>query len=318
MIKTLFRSARVIAFFLPIAASLAQSSPEVAAPPGKEKPKAQLRVFVFPSDSSSEAVVARGQVQGMDAPVVITSAPAGRSQADAGYQDFPAGDGAYEILAGDKAVATGPLRLTPNRAFTIVAWQGGDRAWQTKLFADDSSASSRLMRVLNFVPGRQSVVTTGEAEGAAVPATAVQELQVPAKAVDIRAKVQDPAGGPPFQTSTAFDFSQAGSGYLLIAPDYRGRPDVRVLPGGFVSASAEELAAASVPITQPSASDIQKEAERSRNRSLTYLKEALADLEKIQAGPNKLPNADAIRRDLKQQLSTLQAPPAPATPAPAN
>ena len=151
-----------------------------------------------------------------------------------------------------------------------------------------------------------------------MPAATLQEVQVPAKTLDIRAQVQDPAGGPPFQTSTAFDFAQAGSGYLLIAPDYRGKPDLRVVPGGFVAAAAEALAAASVPITQPSAADIQKEAQQTRKRSLAYLKQALADLDALQAGPNPPPNADAIRRDLQQQLRSLDQPaapePAPATP----
>lgn len=319
MTKSLRLPVSILACLLPVAAAVAQPSPDVVGGPSKETPKAQLRVFVFPLDDSSGAVVARAQVKGMESPAVVASAPAGRSQADAGYQDFPAGDGGYEILAADKAVATGPLRLAPSRAFTLVAWQGADRAWQTKLFADDSSSSARLMRVLNFVPGRQSMVSAGEAEGAAVPATAVQEVQVPAKTVDIRAQVQDPAGGPPFQTSTAFDFAQAGSGYLLIAPDYRGKPDIRVLPGGFVAAPAEQLAAAAAPVAQPTAGEIQKEAEQTRKRSLTYLKQALADLEKIQAGPNKLPNADAIRKDLEQQLKALDAPAAPEpSPAPAN
>ncbi len=317
MIKTFVHSVCAITLLFSITVCSAQTSPDgVVGVGASEVPKAQLRLFVFPFDDSSPALVARAQVKGMEAPAVVASAPAGRSSAEPGYVDFPAGDGGYEVLAGDKPVATGPLRLAPNRAYTIVAWQGGDRAWQAKLFSDDSASSARAMRVLNFVPGRKSVVSAGEAEPAAVPAATVQEVQVPAKTLDIRAQVQDPAGGAPFQTSTAFDFSQAGSGYLLIAPDYRGKPDIRMVPGGFVTATAEVAAAASAPVAPPSASDIQKEAQQTRKRSLAYLKQALADLEALQAGPNPPPNADAIRRELQQQLKAVDQPAAP-EPAPA-
>lgn len=309
MLKTLLASVRILALCLPVVTALAQSAPEAADSTGKPRPKAQVRVFAFPLEGTTGTVVARGSVGDMETPVVMASAPAGRSLTDEAYQDFAAGQGVYEFLSGDQVVASGPLRLMPNRAYTLVAWQGTDRAWQTKLFADDSTAASRPMRVLNFVSGRPSVVATEGSDGTTVPPATVQELQVPAKILDLRAKVQDPKGGPPFQTSTGFDFSQAGSGYLLISPDYRGKPDVRVLAGGFIAAESPETATATVSVP-PTASDIAKEAEQTKKRSLAYLKTALADLEALQAGPNPIPNADEIRRDLQKQLRALQGPPA--------
>lgn len=313
MSKSLIFSVRLLAFFLPLAACLAQTSPEAAGPSAKQDFKSQLRVFIFPVADASEAVVAKATVAGMEAPVVMASSSGGRSHAEAPYLDLPAGQGAYQILASDTAVASGPLRLVPNRAYTLVAWQGADRSWQTKLFADDSTAASRPMRVLNFVSGRPSVVVTEGTDGTTVAPATVQEVQVPAKNLDLRAKVQDPKGGPPFQTSTAFDFSQAGSGYLLIAPDYRGKPDVRVVAGGFIAAAPEQAAPAPAPVVV-TAADIRREAEASKKRSLAYVKTALADLDALQAGPNPLPNAEEIRRDLKRQLRELESPAAPENP----
>jgi hypothetical protein len=141
----------------------------------------------------------------------------------------------------------------------------------------------------------------------------VQELPVPAKEVLIRASVTNPDGGPQFLTSTDFDFTQAGSVYLLVAPDYNGKPDIRVVAVGFVTPAPVEPVPASAlaPFSAPAT---QKQAEAIRKNSLACVKTALADLEAMQRGPNNIPNADAIRKDLQKQLQALEKPAAPPKP----
>jgi len=166
------------------------------------------------------------------------------------------------------------------------------------------------MHVLNFLPKRQSVVSTDQREGATIAAAAVQELPVSAKEVLIRASVTSPDGGPQFLTSTGFDFTQAGSVYLLVAPDYNGKPDIRVVARGFVAPAPVEPVPASA-LAPLSASAAQKEAEAIRKNSLACVETALADLEAMQRGPNKIPNADAIRKELQKQLQALEKPTTP-------
>jgi len=191
-----------------------------------------------------------------------------------------------------------------------VAWQGAGGKWQSKLLADDTTPLTRTMHVLNFLPKRQSVVSTDQREGATIAAAAVQELPVPAKEVLIRASVTNPDGGPQFLTSTDFDFTQAGSVYLLVAPDYNGKPDIRVVARGFVAPAPVEPVPASA-LAPLSASAAQKEAEAIRKNSLACVETALADLEAMQRGPNKIPNADAIRKELQKQLQALEKPTTP-------
>jgi hypothetical protein len=150
------------------------------------------------------------------------------------------------------------------------------------------------MHVLNFLPKRQSVVSTDQGEGATIAAAAVQELTVPAKEVLIGASVANLDGGPQFLTSTGFDLTQAGSVDLLVAPDYNGKPDIRVVAVGFVTPAPVEPVPASAlaPFSAPAT---QKQAEAIRKNSLACVKTALADLEAMQRGPNNIPNADAIQ-----------------------
>ena len=272
----------------------------------EEKPKAQLRVMVFSAGSGSSGVVAKALAEGMEAPVALSI---GES-----YGDFPAGAGTYEFLLGDQPVTKGALSLKPKRAYSLIGWQGTDGKWKSKLFADDTTPVTRVMRVLNFVANRPSVVSADQSEGVTIAPATVQELPVPAKEVVIRASVANPEGGPPFQTSTGFDFTQAGSGYLLVAPDYRGKPDIRVVAGGFVTPAPVEPVPASA-LAPLSASAAHKQGEEIRKSSLAYVKTALADLEAMQRGPNKIPNADAIRKDLQKQLQALEKPAAPPKPA---
>ena len=63
-----------------------------------------------------------------------------------------------------------------------------------------------------------------------------------------------------------------------------------------------------------SAAATQKQAEAIRKNSVACVKTALADLEAMQRGPNNIPNADAIRKDLQKQLQALEKPAAPPKP----
>ena len=290
-----------VALFWTLACALSgafgQSVPE-------EKPKAQLRVMVFSAGSGSGGVVAKALSQGMEEPVAL---PIGES-----YGDFPAGAGTYEFLLGDQPVTKGALSLKPKRAYSLIGWQGTGGKWQSKLFADDTTPVTRVMRVLNFVPNRPSVVSADQSESISIAPATVQEVPVPAKEVVIRASVQDPDGGPPFQTSNGFDFTQAGSAYLLIAPNYRGKPRLSLLAGGFEAPTPMTPVPAVAP---PSAAELQKQEAQNRKATMAYIKATLADLEARERGPNKIPNADAIRKDLQKQLQALEKPTAPPKPA---
>jgi hypothetical protein len=216
------------------AAEAARAAAAAAAAEQKRQPPSFVRVLFLPSDGTSGAVSLRAQTQGMDSPAEVAAIEPGQVALDAAYREFNAGDGAYELRAGDRLLASGTLRLLPSRGYTIVAWQGGQN-WQTKVFADDlppSGASDRAVRVLNFAAGRETLLSFDGTTEIRFPGNSVQEVKAPVKLTGVAIKTLAPDGGPPAQSVLEVDFREVPSLYVVVAPDNRGRMRSSMIESG--------------------------------------------------------------------------------------
>jgi hypothetical protein len=269
---------------------------------------AMIRGWLLPAGDTSEVALSLKLAES-ERMVTLASTRDGAASSNPAYQNIPRGGVVeIELKAIDQIISTQRLNLRAERSYTLIAWKEGGR-WQIKAFADNlpsGNASDRPLRVLNFVDGRETQFFVGEGPGQKIPPSSIEEIRVAPKLLDLSIKVLDPGGGHPSQTSTAFDFSQADSAYVIVAPDYLGRADPRVVPGGPArSTPPSEEAAAAVP-TGPE--DAGKEKQRVRKLDLEHRLAQLAALEASERGPNKIPNAAELKRQLEKEIRDLRAP----------
>ena len=282
----------------------------------RESPPASLRAWILPAGERQPLSVVVGSESGEN-PQTLAGTRDGAMVANAGYASLPPGALKMELKSADKVLVSRSAAVRPERFYTLVCWNAGGK-WELQVFADgplENREAARPVRVLNFVEGRETEFFIGAASGEKVAAESVQETQVPPKQFDVSIKVLDPQGGPPSQTSTAFDFAQADAGYLVIANDYLGRADPRVIAGG--PGFVESEPGPEAPYVPPTAEEARKEKQRLLSLELEHRKAQLAALEASEKGPNKIPNAAELRRQIEEEIRKLQKPAAaPAPPSP--
>ncbi len=267
-----------------------------------------IRGWLLPADDTSEVALALKLAES-ERMVTLASTRDGAASSNPAYQNIPRGGVVeIELKAADQVISTQRLNLRAERFYTLIAWKEGGR-WQIKAFADDlpsGNAPVRPLRVLNFVDGRKTQFFVGEGLGQNIPPSSIEEIRVAPKLLDLSIKVLDPGGGHPSQTSTAFDFSQADSAYVIVAPDYLGRADPRVLAGG--PARSTPPSDESAPALPTGPEDAGKEKQRVRKLELEHRLAQLAALEAGERGPNKIPNAAELKRQLEKEIRDLRAP----------
>jgi len=293
--------AAALALIVPSSSLRAQAAP--APPP----PPAMLRAWLFPAEASDTASIAiKGAAQ--EQPVTLVSTSGGARQVSPGYREVKEGATAIEVKSGDQLLASGNVSLAGGRQYTLIAWRSGPK-WELKAFPDSSpssNAADRPLRLINFADGRETLVSINGADGTKLADGSVQEVRLKPKVLDIAVQVMAPDGGPPFQTSTAFDLAQADSAYVVVAPDYRGRPDAQVLAGGTGPPPPPPVPLAAV--VPPTAEELRKQQIGARRLELDYRQAQLAALKAMEQGPNKIPNAEALKRDIEKQIKDLQGP----------
>ncbi len=289
-------------------AAQAQGEPRAVSPDQGSAKGAMIRGWLLPAGDASEVALALKLAES-ERMVTLASTKDGAASSNPAYQPIPRGGVVeIELKAADQIISTQRLNLRADRSYTLIAWKEGGQ-WQIKAFADDlpsGNAPDRPLRVLNFIDGRKTQFFVGQGPGQNIPPSSIEEIRVAPKLLDLSIKVLDPGGGHPSQTSTAFDFSQADSAYVIVAPDYLGRADPRVVAGGRArSTPPSEEAAAAVP-TGPE--DVGKEKQRVRKLELEHRLAQLAALEANERGPNKIPNAAELKRKLEKEIRDLRAP----------
>lgn len=282
-----------------------QTKPDVPPEVAAQAPSL-IRTFLLPSDASFGPITARAQLQGMDSPIVIGGAEPGQQSLSGGYQEIPAGSGAYEVRAGERLLASGTLRLQPGRSYTIVGWQGGN-AWQAKVFADDAAAPAgdRAVRVLNFPAGRTTLLSVAGLPPVSVPADSVQEVRAPAKNSAIGVEVLAPDGGAPARSALEVDFRSVQSLYVVVAPDNRGRMRPSMIEGG-APPPVENVFASSAPAAPVSQVDQAAHERGLRRMGLEHeIGQILVQMNQPGAAAER-PKLEARKKELEAQLQKLR------------
>lgn len=271
-----------------------------------------VRGWLLPIDDKSKIdLTIRLAEEGKTLPLASTSG--GVASCNSGYAELnPAGVVEFELKSGDKVVSTQRINLRPARCYTFVAWKEAN-TWRTKAFADDPSSANAAdlpLRVLNFADGRKTEFVVAGGQPRKADPNTIQEIKIAPKNSDLSISVLDPKGGAPSRTTTAFDFSNLGSAYLVIAADYLGRYDMRVITGGV--AFDAPPAVTTTNYAPPAPEEMAKERQRVRKLELENRLAQLAALKASEQGPNKIPNAAEIKREIEMAIRELQAPlPAP-------
>ena len=160
--------------------------------------------------------------------------------------------------------------------------------------------------MLNFIDGRETEFYIDGVLGKKLLPASIEEIRVPAKEVMLAIKVLDPREGPPSQTSTAYDLARTDSAYLVVANDYLGRPDPLVIAGG--PSPAEQVTEPGEQNLPPTPEQRIKEKQKLQALEIEHRRAQLAALDAAERGPNKLPNAAELRRQIEQEIKELQKP----------
>ena len=311
--KPLSRSAcRAFFCFCAVSLWIANVHAQPEAPAGQteatQKRAAMVRGWLLPTDEKAKVeLTVRLAEGGKTLPLASTSG--GIASCNTGYAELnPAGIVEVELKSGDKVISTQRINLRPSRCYTFVAWREANK-WQTKAFADDlasANAAELPLRVLNFADGRKTEFIVAGGQPRKADPNTIQEIKIAPKNSDLSISVLDPKGGAPSRTTTAFDFSKIGSAYLVIAADYLGRYDMRVITGGVALDFPPPVTATNY--APPAPEDMAKERQRVRKLELENRLAQLAALKASEQGPNKIPNGAEIKREIEKAIRELQAP----------
>jgi len=213
-----------------------------------------IRAFVVPIEGgnlSLQLVVKPQKAEASLAPQVV-AATDGAAVFSSSYQTIRPDAVVIELRAGDKVLAAGPVALKPARAYTFVAWQTSSADWQIKAFPDDPAspnATDRALRLLNFPAGRETLLSIDKGAETRVPGDVVQDVRAPARVVVASVKVLASDGGPPAVSALEIDYTNLGSGYLVVVPDNLGRMRPQFIGGGYEE--EVEVAPAPTPAAAP-------------------------------------------------------------------
>ncbi len=273
---------------------------------GQKQPPTRVRAFLLPTTGQGE-VKLTARTDTTETPILLGAARDIRV-INEGYTDLKDGTWAFELKSGEKMLGNQAVRLNPGRYYSIAAWETA-QGWQMKIFADGPvppNAGDRPMRLLSALPKREALVSLNSAPETKVSTESIQEVRLPAKEVGIALRVLAPDGGAPYQTSTGMDLSQSDSAYVIVAPDYRGKPDTLIVPGGPGPAPSQEAMAAVPAPSPPSPEDLRNQRAGLVRLELEYRQAQIEALKATEAGPNKIANADEIRRELEKQIGALR------------
>jgi hypothetical protein len=239
------------------------------------------------------------------------------------YMPVPPGTALVELVTGERVLDSQSVVLQPGRNYTALYHHSG-AGWQYKLFDDGPlkpNSGERLLRVLNFADGRAVQLGIAEKPPAAVAANTIQEFKVPPKLLGLSLKVLAADGGPPAESSTVADLSADSSAYLGVWPDTKGRLRPQILPGApLVMVSQPPPPVVIVEVTPE---QIKNQRIGSLKLDLDHQMAQLAVIEASEKGPNKVPNAEELKKSvsqrigqIRQQITAAETAPAPngATP----
>ena len=206
---------------------------QLPAAPGEEpaQPAARVRCWIFPhGEKDSATVVARGA----DKTEHQLASAKGVAVSPTGYAALAPWTYTLDLKLRSGGVSSPPIQFKDGNFYTVAAMPKGG-AWQITTYFDGPPADKsapRPVHVLNFSPGRSTVVRAGNAPPLQVPPGAVAEMQLPPQRVPVRVEVLAADGGPPALSTVEVDLKEWPCAYVVVSADYRGRMRPRVLRGG--------------------------------------------------------------------------------------
>jgi hypothetical protein len=211
----------------------AQAESGTAPAPQAEKAAAMFRGWLFPEKTEGEIKMVMLKEQAPEAIPLATSNNGERS-ATSDYSRLGEGGGLVEIRSGDRVLASANLSLRRDRYYTLTAVQSGG-SWKLKVFADGSeaqNAADRPLRVLNFADDCDINLAFRGAKPLKVPERGIGEMRAPAETAMLELELFSRQGKSLGQALLEIDASTAGSVYIVVSPDYRGRMRPRIIYGG--------------------------------------------------------------------------------------
>ncbi len=176
------------------------------------------------------------------APTTIAVSANGMRSTSPEYLPVSEAGGMVELRAGDRTLAKSSLPLRSGRFYTLIATQSKGE-WKFKVFADGAetdNALDRPMRVMNFANGCDIKLAFGAAKPLTVQEGEMGEMRAPAKTAMLDMELFGKDGKSLGKAVLEIDASAAGSAYIVVSPDYRGRMRPRIIYGGAVSEDTEK------------------------------------------------------------------------------
>ena len=284
-----------------------------------------LRAWVIPEAGAGRTELRLPPASPEARPLILASSGSGEGVIPTTYTTIPAGTASLELLSDGKAVSSKTVQVRPATYATVLATQKGS-GWELRVFEDGpakKTAATRTVRVLNFAKGLPARFTVGTNKPSPVAADSWQELQLPRAQLGVSVAMLSTNGGPPSSTPAAIDLVASDSAYVVVLPDHRGRMRPQVIPGAPAPvAEAPKPRTADVRPLTPA--QVREQQLTSIKLDLEHNKSILAMIEASEKGPNKMPNADLMRKEaenaiakLSSKIKAIQAA-AEAAPVPAN
>ena len=223
--------------------SMAQT--EVGAPAAQAagKETAMLRGWLLPRNSMEELKLLYVKDTTSSPTPIAVSANGARSISPE-YLPVSEAGAVVELRAGDKTLTKVSLPLRRKRFYTLIATQSKGE-WKLKVFSDGpetENALDRPLRVMNFADDCDIKLAFGKAKPLTVREGEMGEMRAPAKTAMLNMELLGKDGKSLGKAVLEIDVSAAGSAYVVVSPDYRGRMRPRIIYGGAISEETDKPA----------------------------------------------------------------------------
>lgn len=316
--RTLLTVGAAVAASSCFAQPAATSDSSIGQPTATATPPPSLRAWLLSGGGQTNLAIRLQSPSQQAGPQALATSEDGARAISPQYMPVPPGTALVELVTGERVLDSQTAVLQAGRNYTALYYHSG-AGWQYKLFDDGPlkpNSGERLLRVLNFANGRAVQLGIAEKPQTAVAANSIQEFKVPPKPLGLSLKVLAADGGPPAESSTVADLSAESSAYLGVWPDPKGRLRPQILPGAPLVMIPQPPPP--VPVVEVTPEQIKNQRIGSLKVDLDHHMAQLAVIEASEKGPNKIPNAEALKKSVTQKISQIRQQITAAEAAPVN
>jgi hypothetical protein len=217
-----------------VAASSSRSQDVAGGGTKTEDTRAFVRGWIINPDGPTSLGAKLGGAAGE---VVLNTTGASELAAPSAYLELAPGNTVFELKINESIASSITAGLSPGHYYTALASRAADgRGWELKLLPDGPhgpNVSERPVRIMKYTLGRPAELSFDGGDIRKLAADGWEEFKRPAKVTALTVTVQaEDALGAPAVSSVELDLANAGSAYVLVNPDYRGRMRPSVITGG--------------------------------------------------------------------------------------